>query len=174
VIGTSDRANTESDALVRWLKRIDTSGWVFATLTMRQTVWNDKDGYRYPYRLDRSRSTKNMSLFRNRLDAKVLQNQYRKQGRRLGIVPFIERKDGRYHYHVGIERPTDREIGKDLEVFERVIRECWEKTPFGWSNIDVRETYSNEWIGYGLKVQSGNWNELDVENLYIPRAAKTP
>lgn len=168
------RANIESEELVLWLKRTDTTGWVFASLTMKQTVWTDRDGYRYPYRLDRARCTENMSLFRKRLDTRVLQNSYRKHGRRLEIVPFIERKDGRYHYHVGIERPTDREIGKDLDRFESVIRECWEKTPFGWSNIDVRETYSNEWIGYGLKVQSGNWNELDVENLYIPRAAKTP
>jgi len=149
------REPNQEFAEIEWLKNQDTSGWFFVSLTMHQCV----DGQR----LDEIVASKVCRCFLNRLNQKTLQNEFRKKRKRLGCIPFIEQKNGRIHYHVGIEKPQ----GISNQDFSETLKSCWEKSPFSARDIQIDETYSPDWIDYCYKHQTSNINTLDLNNLYI-------
>ncbi|MDM7930892.1 hypothetical protein [Tabrizicola sp.] len=125
---------------------------VALTLTMKQA---DQWGT-----LDQIEARRNFGFFMNRLNRKVYGNAFTRYGRRLGVVPVLERSPGgRLHYHASIENPYD-----DLPTFSEAVLASWTKTRWGYHEVDVQRQFSSGWIDYILKSQ--DFDALDVENLH--------
>ena len=173
-------SNTDTkQATIEWLENHDTSGFEFVTLLMKQSARREcPDGVVRVDVLDEIKASRCFREFHNRLSRKVLQSDYRVRNRKLCVVPFLENKNGNFHYHLGIENPYEGEIGR--AKFISYIQSNWRKCPFAFADryntetgmYEVRSvvavpTYDNRWIGYSQKNQCRNWNDLDINNLYL-------
>ena len=128
---------------------------VALTLTMKQI---DQWGA-----LDQIEASRNFGHFMNRMNQKAYGNAFRRFGKRLGVVPALERSpSGRWHYHACIQNPYD-----SLTAFSAATQDSWTKTRWGYHELDVQSQYSNAWLDYILKSQ--DFDVLDVENLHIVR-----
>ena len=86
--------------------------------------------------------------FKDFLNRAVYGNAVRRHGKRLRIIPVLEKSTGgRWHYHVAIEPPTHL----DEVTFEALIHECWTKTDWGYREVLVRDNANSGWIRYMLK-----------------------
>lgn len=110
--------------------------------------------------LDMIEAQKNFRHFMNILNKKAYGNAFSRFGKRLRVVPVLERSyDGRLHYHASIENPYD-----DLSEFDIEIFRAWTKTRWGYTQTDVQHQYSDGWIDYIMKSKS--FDNLDIENLH--------
>jgi hypothetical protein len=110
---------------------------------------------------------------------------FRRHGRRLRVLPVLERGEihapalralergtsGRWHVHCAIELPSHC----DGVALERLIRNCWAKVEWGGGRILVRDGANAGWIDYMLKArQKADFDDvLDsmlLESLYNPIA----
>lgn len=124
------------------------------TLTMKQVVENEY--------LDPQKSSRNFKHFLNRLNKKIHGNAYYRFGKSISVVPALEKSfEGRYHYHLILERPAHI----PQNTYELMIMECWRKTRFGYYEIDIRNIYSSGWTDYITKFSSKE-DEIDYENLH--------
>lgn len=120
---------------------------VNVTFTAKQYVDGD--------RLDEIRLQRNFRYFKNELNSKVFGNAYRRYGKELKMLVIQEESNHqRLHLHTIIERP-DR---IDEEIFSSLIRNCWEKTRFGYREIDIEypsdQQRTEGWLGYIMKRRS--------------------
>lgn len=121
------------------------------TLTMKQ-----RDGFS---RLDKIEARKNFRHFMNVLSQRAFGTAYRRFGKRLGVLPVLETSlSGRLHYHAFIENPYE-----DLEKIRDETCIAWQKTRWGYNEIDVQNVYSDGWLDYITKANS--LDNIDVENM---------
>jgi len=143
------------EEMIKWLSAQDYSKMYAITFTMKQRAGAEE--------LNELEAAKNMRLFLNSLNQKVYGNAFRRYGKRLYVIPFLEKSAWqRFHYHISLEKP-DR---YDEDDFKALIYDCWLKTKFGHKEIHLQQVYSTRWISYCLK----NFDEaksLDIENLHI-------
>ncbi len=91
--------------------------------------------------------------FRDFLNRAVYGTAARRYGKRLRMIPVLEKSTdrkstgGRWHYHVAIEPPTHL----DEVEFEALIHKCWAKTDWGYREVKVRDNANSGWIKYMLK-----------------------
>jgi hypothetical protein len=123
--------------------------------------------------------------FMNLLNRAVFGAAFRRYGKRLRVLPVLEKgevrtrtlrscesgKSGRWHIHCAIELPSHF----DAIALEKLIRKCWAKVEWGYSRILIRDGANNGWINYMLKgrQKSAFDNFLDcivVESLHNPIA----
>lgn len=122
------------------------------TLTMKQ-----RDA---GFALDEIEARKNFRHFMSILNKKSYGNAFGRFGKRLGVIPVLERSyDGRLHYHASIENPFDTISKFDVEIFR-----AWNKTRWGYTQTDVQQEYGEGWIDYMMK--SSSFDNLDIENLH--------
>lgn len=156
MLNEDHRTSDQTTAQIDYLKSVDTTGWWFITLTMKETNAGK--------RVDAIDASTAFRHFHNRLSQILLKNEYRKRKQKVKVIPIIECKNGRYHYHCAIENPTPYD-----DVFFQTVRRCWSKTPLGLPDTHrVRITDTN-WCGYVLKTQSNNYNTVDWSNCYLGR-----
>jgi hypothetical protein len=126
-------------------------GWWAITLTMKQGV--DRQ------RLDEMTGSQNFRHFMNVLTKKVFGNTGVRFGRRIEVIPVIERSSaGRLHYHIAIKVPESVEIDR----FEALVEESWKRTRFGYRELKIERELDDGWIDYMTKPK--NWNEVDWQN----------
>src|SRR5215469_13194875 len=99
--------------------------------------------------------------FMNLLNKEVYGAAFRRYGKRLRVLPVVEKGEvhanalrswergtsGRWHIHRAIELPSHL----DAVALEKLIRRCWAKVDLGYSRILVRDCADAGWINYMLK-----------------------
>jgi len=139
----------------------DTSRWgqfCDVTLTLKQARQSDNSVWikihDYPCR-------RAFRHFMNLLNRAVYGAAFRRYGKRLRVLPVLEKgkvrtrslrswergTSGRWHIHCAIELPTHF----DAIALERLVRVCWIKVEWGCGRILVRDGANAGWIDYMLK-----------------------
>lgn len=93
-------------------------------------------------------ASENFRHFMNRLNHKVLGTAAKLHGRRLKTVAVIESNaDGRLHHHAMIDRPPYC----SFETFKAAVTDQWQRTVFGYRQIDIQDAADAGWTDYMLK-----------------------
>lgn len=143
------------DKTRRYLLIDDISEWISLTLTMKQRVNGEK--------LDKISSYNNFRYFMNRLNTLLYKNSFKRYGKRVEVIPFLEGLVGkRPHYHVLMKKPKNVNYLK----FRMMICELWKKTRFGYNDIKFNEKTDNGWVGYSTKEITCNTDNVDWESFY--------
>lgn len=127
------------------------------TLTMKQRVDSIE--------LDPIACSRNFSHFSNRLNKAILRNSFTRYGNRIPMIPVLERSySQRYHYHTVINRPD--QVTRD--DFKGVVYDCWNRTLWGYREIDFQFDVSAGWINYISKLsQKETYSDsIDWQNLH--------
>ena len=142
---------------------------VAVTLTLKQRVEiNDFKG-RFGTNLDSVKVSNNTRDFMNRLNQRIFRNSFKRNGKRLSVLPITEGNSFiRLHIHMTLERP-DR---LNLEEFSKLISKCWSETTFGHHDICIKPIDDNYlgWIEYKLKNKSkgeGLQSSVDWDNVFF-------
>ena len=93
--------------------------------------------------------SKNLRHFLNLLNKRA----YRSQGKkiRIGCIPVIEQmQDGRYHYHLALDRPEHISAFR----FRFLVAQLWAKTHWGYKQVRVEPKCDDGWINYIAKLKS--------------------
>ena len=139
----------------------DTSSWgafCDVTLTLKQTRQSDSGGW---VKIDDYRCRQAFRHFMSLLNRAVYGAAFRRHGKRLRVLPVLERGEvharalrswergtsGRWHIHCAIELPSHC----DAVALERLIRNCWAKVEWSSGRILVRDGANAGWINYMLK-----------------------
>src|SRR5450755_4496776 len=139
----------------------DTSSWgefCDVTLTLKQARQPDRGG---GLKIDDYRCRQAFRHFMNLLNRAVYGSAFRRHGKRLRVLPVLEKGEvraralrpwecgasGRWHIHCAIELPSHF----DAITIENMIRECWAKVEWGHGRILVRDGANAGWIDYMLK-----------------------
>jgi hypothetical protein len=99
--------------------------------------------------------------FVNLLNRTVYGAAFRRHGKRLRVLPVLEKGEvraralrswerstsGRWHIHCAIELPSHF----DAIILEKLVRDCWAKVAWGYGQVLVRDGANNGWIDYMLK-----------------------
>jgi hypothetical protein len=168
----------------------DTSSWTDfcdVTLTLKQGHQHDCGGW---VKIDDYRCRQAFRHFMNLLNRAVYGAAFRRHGKRLRVLPVLERGEvrarslrtcesgifGRWHIHCAIELPSH----VAAVALEKLIRVCWAKVEWGHSRILVRDGANAGWISYMLKSrQKSQFDDifdcLILESLHNPIAgAQSP
>ena len=139
----------------------DTSRWskfCDVTLTLKQGHQPDSGGW---VKIDDYRCRQAFRHFMNLLNRAVYGAAFRRYGKRLRVLPVLEKgevrarslrpwergKSGRWHIHCAIELPSHF----DAVALESLICDCWAKVEWGHGRILVRDGANAGWINYMLK-----------------------
>jgi hypothetical protein len=139
----------------------DTSSWgefCDVTLTLKQAWQTDRGGW---VRIDDCGCRQAFRHFMNLLNRAVYRSAFRRHGKRLRVLPVVERGEvrtralrswergtsGRWHIHCAIELPSHF----DAVALESLIRNCWTKVEWGYGRILVRDGANAGWVNYMLK-----------------------
>jgi hypothetical protein len=128
------------------------------TLTMKQRVGSVE--------IDPISCSRNFTHFSNRLNKAILRNSFTRYGNRVRIIPVLERSHSqRYHYHTAIDR-TDH---VDRDAFQRIVTDCWNRTFWGYREIDFQFDMSAGWIDYMTKpTQKEEYSDsIDWQNFHV-------
>jgi hypothetical protein len=119
-------------------------------------------------RADEYQCRKAFHHFMNIINRKVFGKAFCRYGRRLNVIPVLEKKKyGRWHYHAAIEPPAHI----DAYQFDQLITDCWSQTDWGYERILVREGADRGWVTYMLKSSQKSdfdaWSDaIDWESLH--------
>ena len=163
----------------------DTSSWgafCDVTLTLKQARQPDSGGW---VKIDDYRCRQAFRHFMNLLNKAVYGAAFRRYGKRLRVLPVLEKGEvraralrswdcgtsGRWHIHCAIELPSHFE-GIALE---NLICDCWAKVEWGYGRILVRDGANAGWINYMLKDRQksefdGFVDCIIIESLHNPIA----
>jgi hypothetical protein len=111
-------------------------------------------------------ASENFRHFSNRLAHVILGSAAKRHGRRLLTIAVIETSaDDRLHYHCIIDRP----YYCSFERFSTIITEQWQKTDFGYREVDIQDQANEGWTDYILKrrqksslLDSIDWNNCQL------------
>ena len=139
----------------------DTSSWgefCDVTLTLKQGRQADGSGW---IKIDHYQCRQAFRHFMNLLNKAVYGSAFRRHGKRLRVLPVLEKGEvrarslrrwergtsGRWHIHCAIELPPHF----DAFALETLIGDCWAKVELGHRRILVRDGANAGWIDYMLK-----------------------
>ena len=139
----------------------DTSGWgqfCDVTLTLKQARQSDNGVW---IKIDDYPCRQAFRHFMNLLNRAVYGAAFRRYGKRLRVLPVLEKGEvraralrswergtsGRWHIHCAIELPSHF----DAIALERLIRVCWSTVEWACGRILVRDRANAGWIDYMLK-----------------------
>jgi hypothetical protein len=163
----------------------DTSSWgefCDVTLTLRQAHQPDSGGW---VQIEDYRCRQAFRHFMNLLNRAVYGAAFRRYGKRLRVLPILEKGEvrahslcpwergtsGRWHIHCAIELPSHF----DAVVLENLICGCWAKVEWAYGRILVRDGANAGWISYMLKDRQksefdGFLDCIIIESLHNPIA----
>jgi hypothetical protein len=162
----------------------DTSSWgdfCDVTLTLKQGHQPDSGGW---VKTDDYRCRHAFRHFMNLLNRAAYGSAFRRHGKRLRVLPVLEKGEvrarglrswergastGRWHIHCAIELPSHF----DAVALENLIRDCWAKVEWGYGRILVRDGANAGWISYMLKDRQksefdGFLDCIIIESLHNP------
>ncbi len=163
----------------------DTSSWgefCDITLTLKQGRQGDGSGW---IKIDHYQCRQAFRHFMNLLNKAVYGSAFRRHGKRLRVLPVLEKGEvrarslrrwerdtsGRWHIHCAIELPPHF----DAVALETLIGDCWAKVELGHRRILVRDGANAGWINYMLKDRQksefdGLLDCVIIESLHNPIA----
>ena len=163
----------------------DTSGWgpfCDVTLTLKQARQCDRGAW---IQIDDYPCRQAFRHFMNLLNRAVYGAAFRRHGKRLRVLPVLEKGEvrtralrswehgtsGRWHIHCAIELPPHF----DAIVLESLIRRLWAKVEWGYSRVLARDGANAGWIDYMLKDRQksefdGFLDCIVIESLHNPIA----
>ncbi len=163
----------------------DTSSWgefCDVTLTLKEGRQADGGGW---IRIDHYQCRQAFRHFMNLLNKAVYGSAFRRHGKRLRVLPVLEKGEvrarslrrwergtsGRWHIHCAIELPPHF----DAFALETLIGDCWAKVELGHRRILVRDGADAGWINYMLKDRQksefdGLLDCVIIESLHNPTA----
>lgn len=142
------------NAYKSYLGQINLENALSVSLTMKQRIGFEK--------LDDINACQNFRHFMNILNCSVYGNAFKRYQKRLGVVPVLENSSSdRLHYHLVLERPTFI----TLSEFNDLIVSSWEKTKFGYAEIDIQNIYGDGWIDYITKFKFSE-DQVDLVNFH--------
>ena len=161
----------------------NTSSWgpfCDVTLTLKQARQCERGAW---IKIDDYRCRQAFRHFMNLLNREVYGAAFRRYGKRLRVLPVLEKGEvhatalrswergssGRWHIHCAIELASHL----DAVALEKLIRRCWAKVELGHSRILVRDCADAGWINYMLKDRQksefdGCVDCIIVESLHNP------
>lgn len=148
----------------------DTSHWrsvVGLTFNLKQSIPTQLGGF---VRIDEFSAKKAYRRYMNGLNRHVYGAAFRHHGKRLRVIPIIEKSaEGRWHYHVAIEPPHFMEASD----FGNVAMELWLQMPLGYAHGDVTINADQGWIAYMAKRRGKSGLEeyydcIDTEAFHNP------
>ena len=116
--------------------------------------------------IDMMAASENFRHFRNRLNGQILGSKAKRHGGKLKMVAIIESNaDDRLHYHAMIDRP----YYCSFDRFRTTVIDQWQKTAFGYRQIDVQDAANEGWIDYITKPQqkSSLLDAIDWNNCHL-------
>ena len=158
----ANSASIEADAIESAKSNLfDTSSWgefCDVTLTLKQGHQADSGGW---IKIDHYRCRQAFRHFMNLLNKAAYGSAFRRYGKRLRVLPVLEKGElrarslhrwergtsGRWHIHCAIELPPHF----DAFALETLIGDCWAKVELGYGRILVRDGANAGWINYMLK-----------------------
>ena len=165
----------------------DTSSWgefCDVTLTLKQGHQPASGGW---VKIEDYRCRQAFRHFMNLLNRAVYGSAFRRYGKRLRVLPVLEKGEvraralrswergtsGRWHIHCAIELPSHF----DAVGLEKLIRDCWAKVEWGHGRILVRDGANAGWISYMLKDRQksefdGFLDCIMIKSLHNPIAAR--
>ena len=163
----------------------DTSSWGdFCAVTLNLKQGHQADGTGW-VKIDHYQCRQAFRHFMNLLNKAVYGSAFRRHGKRLRVLPVLEKGEvrarslrrwecgtsGRWHIHCAIELPPHF----DAFALETLIGDCWAKVELGYGRILVRDGANAGWINYMLK--DGQKSEFDglldcvmIESMHNPIA----
>ena len=163
----------------------DTSSWgpfCDVTLNLKQARRCEKGAW---LKINDYQCRQAFRHFMNLLNRAVYGAAFRRYGKRLRVLPVLEKGEvrarslrsrergtsGRWHIHCAIELPSHF----DAIALERLIRACWAKVEWGYGRILVRDGANAGWINYMLKDRQksefdGFLDCIIIESLHTPTA----
>ena len=140
---------------------LDTSSWgpfCDITLTLKQARQSDNGAW---VKIDDYSCREAFRHFMSRLNRAAYGAAFRRYGKRLRVLPVLEKGEvraralrswergpsGRWHIHCALELPSHF----DAITLERLIRACWAKVEWACGRILVRDRANAGWIDYMLK-----------------------
>jgi hypothetical protein len=128
------------------------------TLTLKQARRSDSGAW---VKIDDYSCRQAFRHFVNLLDRCVYGAAFRRYGKRLRVLPVLEKGEvrtralrswqcgtsGRWHVHCAIELPSHL----NAVALEKLIRRCWARVEWGYGRILVRDGANVGWINYMLK-----------------------
>jgi hypothetical protein len=163
----------------------DTSSWgpfCDVTLTLRQSRQSESGAW---VKINDYRCRQAFRHFMNLLNRAVYGPAFRRYGKRLRVLPILEKgevraralcswergRSGRWHIHCAIELPSHF----DAIALESLIHHCWGKVEWGYDRILVRGGANAGWINYMLKDRQksefdGFLDCIVIESLHNPNA----
>ena len=141
-ISSNPRKEQLQSALQKHIRTLPLNDCLGVSLTLKQFV----DGAR----LDVIRASQNLRHFMNRLNASVYGNAFKRFGRRLNIIPAIEKSSDGRHYHLILQNPYP----EDPQRTKALIEEQWSKTRFGHSQTHLHWPLDHGWSDYITKLRS--------------------
>jgi hypothetical protein len=163
----------------------DTSSWrpfCDVTLTLKQARQSEKCAW---LKIDDYSCRQAFRHFMNLLNRAVYGAAFRRYGKRLRVLPVLEKgevrasalrpwergRSGRWHIHCAIELPAHQ----DAVTLEKLIRDCWAQVDLGYGRILVRDGANRGWVNYMLKDRQksefdGFLDCIIIESLYNPIA----
>lgn len=148
---------------------VDTSGWHAphaVTLTMKQGRQIDGGRGQSFQTLTPDLASTNLRDFLNRLNRHVYGNSAQRHGKAVRVVPVIEGgADKRLHYHLILDCPRD-----DLkDGFSDLLATLWQKTPWGYKEVDVKANCDEGWTKYISKIRDKTHfsDSIDWANCHV-------
>jgi hypothetical protein len=163
----------------------DTSSWgdfCDVTLTLKQGRRADSGSW---IKVDHYRCREAFRHFMNLLNKAVYGSAFRRHGKRLRVLPVLEKGEvharslrpcergtfGRFHIHFAVELP----LHLDAFALEKLVRLCWAKVELSNGRILVRDCANAGWINYMLKDRQksefdGLLDCVIIESLHNPIA----
>jgi hypothetical protein len=164
----------------------DTSSWgpfCDVTLTLRQARRLDTGGW---MKIDDYQCRRAFRHFANLLNREVYRGAFRRHGKRLRLLPVLEKGEvracalrleergntGRWHIHCAVELPPHF----NAVALEKSIRRCWARVEWGYGGILVHDGTDTGWINYMLKGRQksefdGIFDCVIIESLHNPTAS---
>lgn len=159
--------NDLREKIISYFDKVDFNNPIAVTLTLKRLTYSEINGTKIHSYLDDVKTTQNIRHFLNRLNQRIFGNRFRRFGKRLKVIPVIEGdKKTRPHIHFTFDIPNH--LSKD--DFTLMVRECWERTQFGYHQYDITQIYDlRGWIDYNLKTRSKDdyGRSVDWENITL-------
>lgn len=163
----------------------NTSSWgpfCDITLTLKQARQSDNGAW---VKIDDYSCRQAFRHFTNLLNRAVYGAAFRRYGKRLRVLPVLEKGEvraralrswergssGQWHIHCALELPSHF----DAVILEKLIRGCWAKVEWACGRILVRDRANAGWINYMLKDRQksafdGFFDSIIIGSLHNPIA----
>lgn len=148
----------------------DHSRWrstIGITLNLKQSVVTASGDF---IMIDELEAKQAFRKFMNRLNRRTYKAAYRHHGKRLRVIPILEKSAaGRWHYHLAIEPPAF----VDPARFGDIAMKEWLASPLGYGHGEISLNADAGWIAYIGKRRGKSGLDaftdcIDTEAFYNP------